>query len=122
MKNQRRARKGLITTKIAAIQRLVSEGGSRTKIQFLQDKLIGLLGEVTSIAEEIHRRTNDYADEEWINTERERVDECTAEVSEYLEARKDDDPSSKESFTKSWLKKHAKEATAEVSSEFDEYW
>ena len=74
-----------------------------------------MLDEVTVIAEEIHRRTNDYADEEWLNAERERVDACTAEVSDYLEAHKDDPPSSAESYTQEWLHKHAAEEALSAS-------
>ena len=114
MQNQRRGKKGAITSKIESLTRLVSEGGSRTRIRFLHDRLTEIYKEVCAIAEEIHRRTNDHADEEWLNAERVRYDECSAEVTDYLESRKDEAPST-ESLTESWVNKHTADTVRDAT-------
>ena len=114
MQNQRRGKKGAITSKIESLTRLVSEGGSRTRIRFLHDRLTEIYKEVCAIAEEIHRRTNDHADEEWLNAERVRYDECSAEVTDYLESRKDEAPST-ESLTESWVNKHTADTVPDAT-------
>lgn len=50
LKNKRRARKGLITTKIANLQRLLDEGGKRTGISYLHGKLVEVFDEASVIA------------------------------------------------------------------------
>ena len=65
LKNRRRSYKGSITTRIETLKRLLGEGGSRTKILFLHDKLKETFNEVTAVATEIHRLTDDFADEDW---------------------------------------------------------
>ena len=106
LKNRRRSFKGSITTRIDTLKRLLSEGGSRSKITFLLQKLNETFSEVSVIANEIHDTTQDYADQEWLSIEQIRVDDVSAEVHEYLEARKDDAPS-EDSLTESWINKHS---------------
>ena len=106
LKNRRRSFKGSITTRIDTLKRLLSEGGSRSKITFLLQKLNETFAEVSVIANEIHDTTQDYADQEWLSIKQIRVDDVSAEVDEYLEARKDDAPS-EDSLTESWINKHS---------------
>ena len=45
------------------------------------------------VATAVYTMTKQYEDEEWLQQETIRVDELSAEVSEYFESRKDDAPS-----------------------------
>ena len=95
----RAGKKGSITKRIEQLSRLVSEGGSRTKIKYL---LVALV-EVVNATKDVCRGD---PDQEWIEQVTMRVDTCAAEVQDYIDARKDDAPSFA-SLTESWVRTHA---------------
>ena len=109
LKRQRAGKKGSITKRIEQLNRLLSEGGSRTKIKYLHSAMIEVHNATKAICEQINVLM-DSDDTDWIEEVDLNVDTCTAEVNEYLEARKDDAESSVRSFTESWVRKHEPEA------------
>ena len=116
LKHRRRSYKGSVTTRIATLERLVSEGGSRTKIRFLHEKLKETFAELSTVAKDIYQLTKEFDDEDWLAVETIRVDNITAEVVDYLEARKDDAPSDN-SLTESWIRSQALQNASATPSE-----
>ena len=123
---RRTAKKGSITKRINELERLVSEGASRTKVRYLLSSLLDVSVSLQEVCEEISLITQGrevqwhVANEEWLETEKKRVDACAANVNEYLEARRDD-PASTASFTDSWVKKHAvTESSLQDAAEIEE--
>ena len=108
LQHKRRGQKGSITKRIFELRRLISENRSRNSIRFLYDKLIGVYTEMCIVATAVYTMTKQYEDEEWLQQETIRVDELSAEVSEYFESRKDDAPSD-ESITAEWVDQHGSE-------------
>ena len=108
LKHKRRGQKGSITKRIEELKRLISESGSRTKIRFLYDKLMGMYNEMSAVAANIYSITNDFADEEWLQQETIRVDDISSDINEYLEARKDDADSTER--TASWVHEYCPSA------------
>ena len=107
LKNKRKALKGSITKRIAELQRLVSERGSRTKIRFIQDKMNGVLIQMHEVADKVLKITKDYVDEEWMQQETVRADEIAAEIADYLASREGDAPSDENATTASWVEAHS---------------
>ena len=101
LKRVRADKKGSITKRIEQLNRLVSEGGSRTKISFLFDALKGKFEEVKITCEEIASLTDDE-ESAWFEEVQINFDMCSADVHDYLEARKAEPPSTAPSFTASW--------------------
>ena len=116
LKRQRAGKKGSITKRIAQLTRLVSEYGSRTKIKYLLEALHSVHEATKTVCEEISSLT-DSADAGWIEEVNLTVDTCTAEVHEYLEARKDDASSESRSSTESWVRKHEAETPGDEDAE-----
>ena len=102
LKNTRSSKKGWITKRVDQLNRLVSEGGSRTKIKHLHPILISKYNEVKDLCLEISRLSNEDTTS-WLEEVEMRVDSCTADVNDYLEARKDDPAST---YTESWIHNH----------------
>ena len=107
LKNKRKALKGSITKRIAELQRLVIERGSRTKIRFLQDKMNGVLIQMHEVADKVLKITKDYVVEEWMQQETVRADEIAAEIADYLASREGDAPSDENATTASWVEAHS---------------
>ena len=98
-------KKGSITKRVTQLSRLVSEGGSRTKIRYLMTALLEVHKATKSVFEEL-TSVDENTDNEWLETVNMCVDTCVAEIEEYLEARKDEAESSSISITESWIRKH----------------
>ena len=103
LKRKRRGKKGSITKRIETLLRLVSESGSRTKIKVLLGAMQTVYQETCDVAEKISSLSLESEDEEWLDELKINVDNCMAEVTDYLEARRDDPPST-ESITDSWVR------------------
>ena len=100
LKYSRRGKKSAITKRVQQINKLVSEVGSRRRIQILLDALLKVFAELREVCSDISSMCDDeYNDIEDIRTE---VDDCMAMVVDYLEARRDDPPST-DSITESWV-------------------
>ena len=102
--NSRRGKKGSITKRIQQIDRIVGEGGSRSKIEFLVSALIEVQKAMQGVCEELMTIATD-TDSEYLDNENLRIDTCIAEAKEYLERRKNDPPSTG-SLCESWVQKH----------------
>ena len=69
---QRAAKKGSITKRINAIDRLVSEGGSRRKLEYLLSSLLDVFVSLQQVCEELSERTSEQnvewhaANEAWL--------------------------------------------------------
>ena len=107
LKRLRAGKKGSITKRTAVIHRMISEGGSRTKIIFLHGALLKVHAAVIEIHDKIVA-LSELTDEDanWMEDVSETIDFCSAEVKDYLEARKDDEASTEASMTSSWVNKH----------------
>ena len=92
--NSRRGKKGSITKRIQQIDRIVGEGDSRSKIEFLVSALIEVQKAMQGVCEELMTIATD-TDSEYLDNENLRIDTCIAEAKEYLERRKNDPPSTK---------------------------
>ena len=120
----RAGKKGAITKRTNTITRLISEGGSRTKIKYLHQALLKVHESVKDVCAKITQLTELSAlDVEWLERVDHVVDCCTAEVEEYFEARKDDEASTTVSMTNSWVAANAagtgEEATEDEALEQD---
>ena len=100
LKRVRAGKKGSVTKRIEQLTRLVSEGGSRTKIKYLFSALEEKYKEVGQLCVKIESLT-DEEDTCWLEEVKMRFDSCAADVYDYLEARKDDPPSTSPNFTAS---------------------
>ena len=100
LKRRRASKKGHVTRRITELDRLVSEGGSRSKIRYLLEALMDKYKEVGDIHEEIVPLI-DADDSDWLEEVKINVDRCASEVHEYFERRREDPPS--EEYTKSWI-------------------
>ena len=92
LKRSRASCKSSITKNVNDITRLVSEGGSRSKIRVHRDALLKAYAKAEHYCEEIENLDLEE-DCSWIMSEKERVDVCIGEADEYLEARRGDAPS-----------------------------
>lgn len=105
LKHLRRGKKGSITKRVETINRIISEGGSRTKIKFLMTATYSVLRTLITECEELFQLMTE-PDSEWLEDVKTTVDECAAEVSEYLENRRQDAPSTTDSLTDSWVRQY----------------
>ena len=120
LKCVRAGKKGAITQRTKEINRLVSDGGSRSRITFLHGALIKVFQSVEETCTKIAELSdNSTLDIEWLEQVRCVVDHCTAEVMEYLDARKDDAPSTVASMTASWIDRHQPGKDDKIVSEED---
>ena len=107
LKRLRAGKKGSITKRVNDLNRLVSEGGSRTKIKYLHDALLSVHLAVQDTCKELAALTPPQAlDIEWLEKVNYAVESCSAEVLDYLDARKDEPASSAPSMTSSWVETH----------------
>ena len=83
----------------------MSEGGSRTKICFLHTALLEVYKTTKGVWEELSVLESE-PDVEWLEDLSLNVDNCSAEVADYLEARKDDEASTSISMTSAWAAQH----------------
>ena len=105
--NLRRGKKSSITKRINELQRLISESGSRTKILFLQKALFKVRDALLITCNELtDLRNSNIADVEWLEEVLHRIDTCSGDIEDYMEARRDDTPST-QSLTKSWVENHS---------------
>ena len=100
-KNLRHGKKSFITKRIAEIRQIIAENGSRTKVC----GLLNLLFKVHENARKDNAKVTELTehaleDVEWIDDIDLAVDNCKVDVETYLEARKDDAPSSSVSRTR----------------------
>ena len=106
LKRKRAGKKGSITRRTGVIHRMISEGGSRTKITFLHGAVLEVQKAITELHDKIGALVElTEEDVTWMEDVNETVDYCSAEVKDYLEARKDDPPS-EPSITQSWVEQH----------------
>ena len=106
---KRTYKKGSITRRIRDLERVVSEGERPSRVSYMLQCLVDTFNALQEICEEIslmtqHREVQWHlTNEEWMEAEKERVDLCAIEVTEYLEARKGDQLSSASSLTERWV-------------------
>ena len=86
--NSRRGKKGSITKRIAQINRIVEDGGSRSQTTFLIDALVKVQQALQALCEELVSLDPD-TDSEWLDEENLRIDTCIGEAKDYLKRRKD---------------------------------
>ena len=104
LKLSRRGKKGAITKMIVVINRLVSESGSRRKINALLAALMQVFEETQQVCERIAVLSEETDELNCLEEVRANIDECVADAKDYLEERADD-PASISSFTSSWVRK-----------------
>ena len=109
LKNSCSGKKGSITRRIDELNRLVSESGSRTRIKFLHEAMLEVYRALKVSFNKLSELV-DTPEYDWLESIDASVGVCTAEVSEYIESRRDD-PSSTSSLTDSWVKKHSPRIT-----------
>ena len=110
MKRIRAGKKGSIAKRVAQLKRLVSEGGSRSKIRYLVTALLEIHKATKEVNHQILQLSdNNQVDVAWLEDVDFTVDNCMAEVYDYLDARVDD-PSSVPSITESWVQNHSPQA------------
>ena len=104
LKRIRSGKKGSITKRITQLDRLVSEGGSRTQISYLLEALLVVQKAIQAIHEELLSLESD-PETDWIEVENHRIDTCVSEAKAYLEAR-EGEPASTASLAASWVRTH----------------
>ena len=85
-----------ITQTQKEIKRIISTQGSRTKIKFLEQKLLETVSEAGKLHEDLMVLLDDddpRMSDEWISNLESNNDACLAEIQEYFESRRDDPPS-----------------------------
>ena len=105
--NSRRGKKGSITKRIAQINQIVGDGGSRSQVTYLVDALLKVQQALQAVCEELNTLAPE-TDSEYLDNENLRIDTCVAEAKGYLDRRRDDPPST-DSLTQSWVRNHAAE-------------
>ena len=102
----RRGKKGAITKRISKLQQYNKDGLSRTKIKFLLTALYECYRLLEADCNELFALMS-TPDVEWLEEVKSSIDECAADVTEYLTLHEADSVSSGKSFTDSWVQKHA---------------
>ena len=105
--NSRRGKKGSITKRIAQIDRIVGDGGSRSQVTYLTEALSKVQQALQAVCEDLLNVAPD-TDSEWLDNENMRIDTCISEAKAYLERRRGDPPST-EQLTESWVHQFAAE-------------
>ena len=103
--NSRRGKKGSITKRIAQINQIVEDGGSRSQVLYLIEALLKVQQALQAVCEELNTLTPD-TDTEYLDNENFRIDTCISEAKGYLERRRLDPPST-DPLTESWVHQHA---------------
>ena len=94
LRRQRAGKKGLITKRIQQLDELTSQGGSRTRTTSLLQSLIEVKHEAKKInqsLEDLGEDTEDWMD--WMDEISLAIDNCKANIEEYLDSRKHEAPS-----------------------------
>ena len=106
-------KKGSITKRVEQLNTFVAERGSRRKIDFLRRALLDvreatkeLFQKLVRVLEEPALHGLEVPESQWMDEINERVDNCVAEIEQYLDDMEERPDSSKESITRSWIKKH----------------
>ena len=105
LKLSRRGKKSSITRRVAELERLVSEGGSRTRIQFLMEAMLKVYQEITEVCLQISILAQDIDEKNDLELVKEKIDSCIAQVTDYLDSRRDDPPSTN-SLCSTWIAEH----------------
>ena len=108
MRNSRTGKKGVITKRIGRLEGMVEAGGcGRRFMKEMMERLVIVYQELEKVCTEINQLLTlfDEIDElNFIEEVRMNVDECVALVTEHLESRADEAPSSSSSArTLSWV-------------------
>ena len=106
LKFSRRGKKSAITKRVAELQQLVAEGGSRRRIQFLMEALLTVYREITEVCLEISILSDEIDEKNDLDSVKAKIDSCSAQVTGYLDTRRDE-PSSSGSLCSQWVEKHA---------------
>ena len=122
LKRIRAGKKGSITKRVAQLKRIVSEGGSRSKLRYLVTALSEVHKATTTVNNEILQLTgNDSIDVAWMEDVNFNVDDAVSEVQDYLEARANE-PSSTPSMTESWIRNHSPQADPPPEDTDDDFF
>ena len=78
LKLSRGGKKSSITRRVAELERLVSEGGSRTKIQFLMEAMLKVYQEITEVCLQISILAQDIDEKNDLELVKEKIDSCIA--------------------------------------------
>ena len=105
--NSRRGKKGSITKRIAQIDRIVGDGGSRSQVRYLIEALSKVQQAMQAVCDELNTLAPD-TDSEYLDNENLRIDTCISEAKGYLERRRNDPPST-DPLTQSWVDQNAAE-------------
>ena len=121
LKRIRAGKKGSITKRAAQLKRIVSEGGSRSKLRYLVTALSEVHKATIAVNNEVLQLSgNDVSDVAWMEDVNFTVDDAVSEVHDYLEAR-ENDPESTPSMTDSWIREHNPRAD-HLAEGTDEYF
>ena len=104
--NLRTEKKAGITKRITKLNQLIKDNASRSKIKYLATCLYECFRLLQHDCDELFSLM-ETPDSEWLEDVKSGIDECLADVSEYISAHQDDSTSSGNSFTDSWARKHA---------------
>ena len=114
----RAGKKGSITKRIDQLNKLINEGGSRTKVKYLLTAMMGVHKAAKELSEEFDTLAAE-PDLDWIEELNLRVDTCIGEVQDYISSRQNE-PASCASLTGSWVRRHAPGNT-ELEEQHDIY-
>ena len=114
LKFSRRWKKSSITRRVDELERLVAEKGSRRRITFLMEALLNVFKEVTEVCVKIAVLSDEIDSKNDLELYKAKIDSCIALVTEYLDSRREDPPSS-ESMCSTWVAQHAVGMLEEIS-------
>ena len=106
LKFSRRGKKSSITKRVDELERLVGEKASRKRVQFLMEALLNVYKEITEVCLEIAVLSDEIDEKNDLELYKAKIDSCGALVTEYLDSRREEPPSS-ESMCSTWVKEHA---------------
>ena len=107
LRGSRTGKKSSITKRINQLQRYVEERQGRRATELLLERLHMVYGELEKVCNEISELCDEYDSKNNLEDIRFEIETCDATVTEYLEARKNDPPSTSSSIALSWVRKHA---------------
>ena len=107
LRESRTGKKGSITKRINQLYQYVAEKEGRRATELLLKYLHKVYEELEKVCCEISELSDEYDGLNDLEDIRFEIETCEATVTEYLEERKDDPPSTNSSRALSWVKKHA---------------
>ena len=116
LKFSRRGKKSSITKRVDELERLVTENGSRKRIKFLMEALLNVYKEVTQVCLEIAVLSEEVDAKNDIELYKAKIDSCVALVTDYLDSRREDPPSS-DSMCSTWVAQHAVGMMEDISQD-----